>query len=518
MKKTKERWIQWLVFIIYLFLFGLLIYKFSYQHIDSDSSSELILGKLLAKEGTLLSKNWFYSTELRVFNTNIVYFLVSLLVEDFLWIRTISNVILVAILFLSGYYCLKSYDKILYPFWASFLFILPFSHLYNGFVISGMYYVPHIAILLFTLGTVPYIENRKKGYKAIFILTSIISLLAGMGGLRQLLILYIPLAATHILLFIIEKTEEQKKLIPISVTYLIFSVIGYGINSAVLTKIYHFVNYNFMQTKEFQVEGIERMINGYIQNFGYYVYENIFSLKGLVGLCSIPLCLLFLYCIVIGVRNQKEKELHYKNTLIYLILTIVIFTGLYSMTTMEYNPRYLTPTITVFFIMILLFVTYETIPISYKKAIIGFLCIYVSLSSYLVVKDFITKDQLESKREVAEYIVKENITKGYATFWNGNVMTELTNGVIDMYVLHGGTTLDDFDTLSSCEWLLSADIINSVSDDDVCYIVSREEYKNSTSKRKRQFRPYRVFENNDYLVFRFSNDREFKKVIEKKTY
>ena len=273
-----------------------------------------------------------------------------------------------------------------------------------------------------------------------------------------------------------------------------------------------------MQTKEFQVEGIERMINGYIQNFGYYVYENIFSLKGLVGLCSIPLCLLFLYCIVIGVRNQKEKELHYKNTLIYLILTIVIFTGLYSMTTMEYNPRYLTPTITVFFIMILLFVTYETIPISYKKAIIGFLCIYVSLSSYLVVKDFITKDQLESKREVAEYIVKENITKGYATFWNGNVMTELTNGVIDMYVLHGGTTLDDFDTLSSCEWLLSTDIINSVSDDDVCYIVSREEYKNSTSKRKRQFRPYRVFENNDYLVFRFSNDREFKKVIEKKTY
>ena len=41
--------------------------------IDSDDSSELILGHLLASENCLLSKNWYYSTELRVVNTQIFY-------------------------------------------------------------------------------------------------------------------------------------------------------------------------------------------------------------------------------------------------------------------------------------------------------------------------------------------------------------------------------------------------------------------------------------------------------------
>ena len=41
--------------------------------LNSDDSSELILGQLLANENRLLSKSWYYSTELRVVNTQIFY-------------------------------------------------------------------------------------------------------------------------------------------------------------------------------------------------------------------------------------------------------------------------------------------------------------------------------------------------------------------------------------------------------------------------------------------------------------
>ena len=41
--------------------------------LNSDDSSELVLGRLLASENRLLSKNWYYSTELRVVNTQIFY-------------------------------------------------------------------------------------------------------------------------------------------------------------------------------------------------------------------------------------------------------------------------------------------------------------------------------------------------------------------------------------------------------------------------------------------------------------
>jgi len=43
---------------------------FSYQHgaqwLNSDHSSEMVLGKLLADENTFVSRNWYYSTEIRL--------------------------------------------------------------------------------------------------------------------------------------------------------------------------------------------------------------------------------------------------------------------------------------------------------------------------------------------------------------------------------------------------------------------------------------------------------------------
>ena len=55
----------------------------SHLMLDSDMSSELILGKLLAEEGGILSTNWYYSTELRVLNTQLVYKLLFTFTDDF---------------------------------------------------------------------------------------------------------------------------------------------------------------------------------------------------------------------------------------------------------------------------------------------------------------------------------------------------------------------------------------------------------------------------------------------------
>ena len=43
------------------------------RFLNSDDASELMLAKMLAEENRLITPNWFYSTELRVFNTQIVY-------------------------------------------------------------------------------------------------------------------------------------------------------------------------------------------------------------------------------------------------------------------------------------------------------------------------------------------------------------------------------------------------------------------------------------------------------------
>ncbi|MDY5100617.1 MAG: hypothetical protein SPE74_04335 [Oscillospiraceae bacterium] len=41
--------------------------------LSSDDSSEMILSRILAGEGGILTENWHYSTELRVLNTQLVW-------------------------------------------------------------------------------------------------------------------------------------------------------------------------------------------------------------------------------------------------------------------------------------------------------------------------------------------------------------------------------------------------------------------------------------------------------------
>ena len=50
-----------------------LAYRTSEYIFDSDASSELVLAELLSRQGSILSSDWFYSTELRVLNTQLVY-------------------------------------------------------------------------------------------------------------------------------------------------------------------------------------------------------------------------------------------------------------------------------------------------------------------------------------------------------------------------------------------------------------------------------------------------------------
>lgn len=64
---------------------------FRFDHlIDSDMSSELILSKLLADENKILSTKWYYSTELRVLNTQLIYSFFFKIFHDWTVIRTAS--------------------------------------------------------------------------------------------------------------------------------------------------------------------------------------------------------------------------------------------------------------------------------------------------------------------------------------------------------------------------------------------------------------------------------------------
>ncbi|MBQ7529585.1 hypothetical protein IJT10_06745, partial [bacterium] len=105
--------------------------------IDADTSNEMILGKLLAEEGGILSKDWFYSTELRVINIQIVYKLGFLLFDNWHYVRIFSIACFMVTIFASYYFLAYSANLRKYALITGLPLLLPFSSQYCTFILLG---------------------------------------------------------------------------------------------------------------------------------------------------------------------------------------------------------------------------------------------------------------------------------------------------------------------------------------------------------------------------------------------
>ena len=89
---------SWAFFI--LAFVGLIVYMSVHVEdlLDSEMSSELILARQLKESGGIFSGNWYYSTEIRVLNTQLVYSLFFHAFEDWQTVRILCNITLYLLL------------------------------------------------------------------------------------------------------------------------------------------------------------------------------------------------------------------------------------------------------------------------------------------------------------------------------------------------------------------------------------------------------------------------------------
>ena len=95
------------VFFIYL---NLELYIRMEYLVESDMSSELVLARILAQEKKIFTTSWYYSTEIRILNYNLVFAPLFLLTDNWHIIRIVGIIILDLILFSSYYYLAKQYE------------------------------------------------------------------------------------------------------------------------------------------------------------------------------------------------------------------------------------------------------------------------------------------------------------------------------------------------------------------------------------------------------------------------
>lgn len=132
--------------------------------VDSDLASEMILSNLLNQEGSIISTNWYYSTELSVLQMQWFYRL-GLLVfpNDWHLARTLGMALALALYGAVIYFLARSAGLGKLSPWVTGVLIWPFGWRYLVYAIYGGYYLVYAFFYIPVLGLLLRSQTAEKG-------------------------------------------------------------------------------------------------------------------------------------------------------------------------------------------------------------------------------------------------------------------------------------------------------------------------------------------------------------------
>lgn len=521
--KNREKILKWApviwfvaVALVYIFLY---VTKITYL-LDADMSSEMVLADVLTKEHGIMSRNWFYSTELRFLNNQLIFGFFLLFGHNYHIARVLSGITLMAIMLSGYYYLIKQMGLKRYFFATAPILMMPFSFIYSDIILVGLYYIPHITISFFSMGLVFAMENSDTFPKKrnLGIILFILSLLAGIGGPRQIIIFYLPLLLTAFILLYVTKQFKYHSI------YLAFagSAIGYVLNSKVISKFYKYNDWSGFTYNTFDGVKLDKIFQGFLNVLGFTEGE-IFSFATVrTGVAFILFFLIIVYYIyffkkvfvanaIDNSESTKDNSSNLKTstnlrpskssedsksfvytwssltemeilTGIFFLSATVIYVMIYLFTDMFYEDRYTLPFI-VFLLPIMCFSLSNHGWIKpVKIAFISALSIMIFAASLCVYKAYWFTDKTAEHREIVNFLLENDYNNGYSTYWNANLITELSNGKIDSYVWTSSIeNIADVDDLY--RWLQVKSHKDNPPTDKVFIVLSKEEYDNSILRR-----------------------------------
>lgn len=458
LKERLPYYFAWLLGIIFT---GCFFHILRTDLLDADMSSEMVLGRLLRDEGGILSKNWLYSTEVRVLSIQLVYKLFFYILGDWHWVRTLSIVFTLSLLAASYAFFAERMRLGTAGLGCALLLLLPFSREYGQFVIMNGGYIPHIIFMLLTLALLPRRPSLKISAVCL-LLNAVLAFMTGLSGVRCLLILYIPLCLTClglIIYFAVFRKEREgfpglkRDLVWLTGSSVFLTLIGGAgvlVNVRVFTRLYSFVNYvGKTGIKNWSPLGIVSFcIKSFGNIFGAGSIENL-SAAGLVGAAAAYLfCALLSALAVLTLINFKKYGFEHKFTVLFAAAGFLFNAAVCSLTDILIS-RYVMPSAVFFIPAVSVYLIYLkergntricrgawAAGLLYAAVSIGCFCVN---PSYRDLGDFDPHTvEGEAYRQAAAWINANGYTEGVGTFWHSNMITEMTDGKAEMWIIRNG--------------------------------------------------------------------------------
>lgn len=443
-----------LKFLSYLWLASLMagliifLHHYFYLELDDDNGAEMVLSKILAERGGILRKDWYYSSELRVINTQLIYSFLFRFCSDWHVVRLLGNAIMYLLLLAAVWYLCRELNIRKYYCVIAAMFIIPMSYDYYHYALHSAYLLPHLtlSVLLLAMYLHYSLAQSKRIKMLLAVLLGILSFLVGLGGIRHIIVFYLPLVCSGLLMIYLRRKDISEKRILdnryiqrglLAVAISAIAVLGFFINHLLLKKIYDFSNYlgHVSYFCPFNVENVEQIINGWLRVYGYKDSGNLFSPYLLISNVLPALILLLLFF-----SGKKITEERYYNdqegVLAGFWLSGTFFLSvLFVFSTMWYEDRYIMPVSIFAFPLIIVAFNKLEIADRLKNILILLFGLLLTVCAAINYKSYTEIDTSQEIRIVTDILLEEGYSNGYsfesAKF--GDSITEYSNGQIEVW-------------------------------------------------------------------------------------
>lgn len=422
--------------------------------VDSDLASEMILSDLLNKEGTIISHNWFYSTELKVVNLQWFYRLGLLIFpNDWHLARTFGMAITLALFAAAMLFFIKCAGLGRAGLWMVGTLLWPFGQHYLVYAIYGGYYLVYTFFYMLVLALVLRSLNADKKHCALqWVLACVITAVAGMNGVKQLMVFHAPLCLAAAILLVLAlhscgKTDwkaaldvcrKEVRLLVASLVTAVAAAAGYFVSNAVLSRMYDFKSYNFIVwNRDEDWFTLDRILMDFFHEFGYENGSGVFHFGGIAAAVGLLLGCWMFFCIVRLLLRLDKLERNDK-LLVLLLVAMLAVCGVAYTYFHEYYLYFWLMNMPVAIAVMAVEIKTEDFHILGARQLLGVgLAVCFTLCAVSTVRQEQEHPYLAHKglNTAAEWLVDNGYTQGYSTFWNGNAMTELTSGKLEVWTL-----------------------------------------------------------------------------------
>lgn len=289
------------------------------------------------------------------------------------------------------------------------------------------------------------------------------------------------------------------------------SGVGFILNTAVLSKRYSVVEYADMRISRFTPEGMFDQVAGIIEFFGYDAGVQLFSLRGISS--CLGLLIFGIACFAVCRLFMRRKTLSAgQNYFLFTTVWGILIGMMFNVILNTLLTRYFL--IALLFLVLAVFLFWETEPCSNLIIKNGALLVLLSVFAFQAqdVMHYDYKMNDVNYEIAADWLQEQGYTNGYATFWNANVLTEASDGNLEIWSLYDSDR--GWKSLALYPWLQKKEHLQSRPGGKVFLLLDESEYRENEDAMLQDY--YKDMIAWSYYIFEFEDADQLHEVMKKK--